>query len=573
MALAGAAAFVYLALESRREESQAHTPDDRWKPSSRLILAALGVSVIAVAIIRVLPWAQIRFTQAAVHFYSAPPTYYSTLSAASRLGDLEQLKLSTKTVMRVWASQPQKLRGRVFTQFDGQVWHSSERAAKMLPPAPSNFSSSPGLGEWLEAIPGTAFMIPAERGELSEKAGDIRTKIVQEVFNNGMLVAPGGILLVRLPASQLRMGALGDLNPSFLTPIRIYGVVSRRKDDIALAETAGQEMIQNCLSLPTDTDPRLKEVAQQLAEGTPTPEDRLQRTVNYVQNACHYSLTVGKFRSRQPVAEFLFEKKQGYCEYFASAAALLLRLEGVPSRYVTGFNIQEGNFQGGHYLVRESDAHAWIEAYLAGKGWEEADPTPEAEYAALHADLDRGWWEAAAEWLAGEFAELSIRLSAPDWLASFRWLWHGSKALLRITIKTKIGLVLILLAGLASLSARIRKRKRSLSREGAPKIPHDALDARSAELAELMWRLDSVWARHGFARPASRPPLEHLASLPPEKMTAGLSETSRKIVDCFYRSFFGAAPIVPAEIAELEQVLESVRRKPRSDARGRKRSF
>jgi hypothetical protein len=563
MALAGAAALVYLALGSRREEIQGPTPDDGWKPGLRLVLAALGVCLVAIAIIRVLPWAQIRLTQAAVHLYGTPANYYSTFSTASPLGDLEQLKLSTKTVMRVWTSQPQKLRGRVFTQFDGQVWHTSTYAAKMLPPAPSNFSSSPGLGEWLHAIPGTAFMMPAERAELSEKAGDVRTKIVQEVFNNGMLVAPGGILLVRLPASQLRMDAFGDLHPSFLDPIRIYGVVSRRKDDIALAETSGPEMIQNCLSLPADTDPRLKEVARQLAEGAPTPEDRLQRTVNYVQNACHYSLIVGKFHSRQPVAEFLFEKKQGYCEYFASAAALLLRLEGVPSRYVTGFNIQEGNFQGGHYLVREADAHAWIEVYLEGKGWEEADPTPEAEYVALHADLNRGWWETAAEWLAGEFVELSIRLSAPDWLASFHWLWHGFKALLRITFGTKIGLVLILLAALAILSARIKKRKRSLSWEGAPKIPHDALDARSAELAELMRRLDSVWARQGFARPASRPPLEHLRSLPPEKMTAGLSETSRKIVDCFYRSFFGRAPIVPAELRELKQVLESVRRKTR----------
>jgi hypothetical protein len=280
MALAGAAAFVYLALGSRREEIQSHTSHDRWKPGSRLVLATLGVSLIAVAIIRVLPWAQIRLTQAAVRFYGASPTYYSTLSTASRLGDLEQLKLSTKTVMRVWTSQAQKLRGRVFTQFDGQVWHSSERAAKMLPQVPSNFSSSPGLGEWLEAIPGTAFMIPAERAELSEKAGDVRTKIVQEVFNNGMLVAPGGILLVRLPASQLRIDAFGDLNSIFLDPIRIYGVVSRRKDDIALSETAGADMIQNCLSLPADTDPRLKEVARQLAEGAPAPEDRLQRTVN-----------------------------------------------------------------------------------------------------------------------------------------------------------------------------------------------------------------------------------------------------------------------------------------------------
>lgn len=563
IAWAGGATFVYLALESRKEESQAQTADDEWRPSSRLVLAALGVSLIAVTIIRLLPWAQVRITQAAVRLYVALPTQYSSLSGDSRLGDLEQLKLSKKTVMRVWTSQPQKLRGRVFTQFDGQAWHSHEPATNELPPVPASFSSSPALGEWLKAIPGTAFMIPAESAEPSEMAEDIRTKIVQEVFNNGMLVAPGGILLVRLPAQQLRMDALGDLNPSSPAPIRIYGVVSRREDNVAMAESAGPGMIRDCLRLPPDTDPRLREIARQLAEGARAPEDRLHRTVNYVQNACHYSLTVGKFHSRQPVAEFLFEKKQGYCEYFASAAALLLRLEGVPSRYVTGFNIQEGNFQGGHYLVRESDAHAWIEVYLAGQGWVEADPTPGEEYAALHADLDRGWLEAAIEWLAGEFAELSIRLSAPDWLASFHWLWRGFKALLRVVFGTKTGLVLILLAGLAALSVKIRRRKRSLALEGAREALHDAPDAASVELADLMRRLDGVWARQGFARPASRAPLEHLVGIPPEKMTADLGETSRKVVDCFYRSFFGGTPIVPAELAELKRVLASGRRESR----------
>src|SRR5205814_8379510 len=116
------------------------------------------------------------------------------------------------------------------------------------------------------------------------------------------------------------------------------------------------------------------------------------------------SLQVGKFATRQPVAEFVFDKKRGYCEYFASAAAVLLRLQGVPARYVTGFSMDAAARVGGHYVVRESDAHAWIEAWIPGRGWVEADPTPAGDYAAVHGDAASGF-ERVVEWIKGRWEE------------------------------------------------------------------------------------------------------------------------------------------------------------------------
>jgi hypothetical protein len=77
-----------------------------------------------------------------------------------------------------------------------------------------------------------------------------------------------------------------------------------------------------------------------------------------------------------PIADFLFQRKKGHCEYFASALAVMLRSVGIPSRVATGF--QSGTFNpiSGWYLIQSSDAHSWVEAWLEGKGWTTLDPTP-----------------------------------------------------------------------------------------------------------------------------------------------------------------------------------------------------
>src|SRR5699024_8490090 len=88
----------------------------------------------------------------------------------------------------------------------------------------------------------------------------------------------------------------------------------------------------------------------------------------------YYSLQAAPL-GRHGADEFLFDLRRGYCEYYASAFAVLMRAAGIPTRIVTGY---QGGFwqQGGEYLlVRQSDAHAWVEVWLAGSGWTRVDPT------------------------------------------------------------------------------------------------------------------------------------------------------------------------------------------------------
>jgi transglutaminase-like putative cysteine protease len=113
---------------------------------------------------------------------------------------------------------------------------------------------------------------------------------------------------------------------------------------------------------------------------------------------------------RDAMDDFLFDTRQGFCEHYASAFTVLMRAAGVPARVVTGYQGGYWNNLGGYLLVRQSDAHAWVELWLAGRGWVRFDPTaavrPEriSLGAAAAADDPYGW-------------------SARDWLREWRNRW------------------------------------------------------------------------------------------------------------------------------------------------------
>jgi hypothetical protein len=83
--------------------------------------------------------------------------------------------------------------------------------------------------------------------------------------------------------------------------------------------------------------------------------------------------------SENPVEDFLFKTKEGNCEYFATSMALLLRAVNIPSRVVAGYKGGLYNDLGGYYIIRQSDAHLWVEAYFEGIGWLRFDPTPSSQ--------------------------------------------------------------------------------------------------------------------------------------------------------------------------------------------------
>jgi transglutaminase-like putative cysteine protease len=129
------------------------------------------------------------------------------------------------------------------------------------------------------------------------------------------------------------------------------------------------------LELPADFNPRTLEMMRQWRGETPDDRQLIARVLNWFnQEEFRYTLNP-ELLSRHTVDEFLFRTRSGFCEHYASAFTVMMRMGGIPARIVTGYQGGWFNESGGYVLVRQSDAHAWSEVWLPESGWTRVDPT------------------------------------------------------------------------------------------------------------------------------------------------------------------------------------------------------
>lgn len=129
------------------------------------------------------------------------------------------------------------------------------------------------------------------------------------------------------------------------------------------------------LQLPANITPRTRQLAFDLTVGLNTPYDKTIAITNYLRDNIKYSETVPNQPARQETVDwFLFDHKEGFCNYYATAEVVLLRMLGIPARWAGGF-AQGDQLEDGTFIVRQRDAHAWPEVYFPGVGWVEFEPT------------------------------------------------------------------------------------------------------------------------------------------------------------------------------------------------------
>jgi transglutaminase-like putative cysteine protease len=171
---------------------------------------------------------------------------------------------------------------------------------------------------------------------------------------------------------------------------------------------------RTALQLPEGFNPRTLALAKQWrAEAGDDDAAIVRRALAMFHDSFAYTLAV-PLAGRNAVDEFLFDTREGYCQHFSSAFVVLMRAAGIPARVVTGYAGGSYNRIGDYWLVRRSDAHAWAEVWLPGRGWVREDPTaavsPERVYDTL---ADR---TAAGDGLLGGLGALSPVLDVGDWL-------------------------------------------------------------------------------------------------------------------------------------------------------------
>jgi transglutaminase-like putative cysteine protease len=275
----------------------------------------------------------------------------------SRLLQSQEIALRARFAGAPPANQHLYWRGPVFGRFDGRTW--SPLTQRQVTAPPLRVSADPA-----SAIDYSVTLEPSQRDWLF------------------VLEMPA-----RLPedaALRPRMNSLGQLLAARpITARTRYDARSFTRFSFGLNETVAS--LQDWLELPPGFNARTLQFAAELRARLPAPgnpDDRASGDAERVQavldhfrgGGFRYTLTP-PLLGRDSVDEFLFETRLGYCEHFASAFVVLMRALDVPARVVTGYQGGEINPVDGFMTVRQSDAHAWAEVWLAGRGWTRIDPT------------------------------------------------------------------------------------------------------------------------------------------------------------------------------------------------------
>jgi protein-glutamine gamma-glutamyltransferase len=174
------------------------------------------------------------------------------------------------------------------------------------------------------------------------------------------------------------------------------------------------------LTLPASANPRSRDLATQLRARTSSDAGYIAAVLDYFRHGGFvYSLEPEPVGG-DPVDQFLFRTRTGFCGHYASAFVALMRAGGVPARVVTGYLGGEWNPIGGYLVVRQSDAHAWAEVWLAQRGWTRIDPTAVVAPERLH----RG----VMDLLPGEVSARERLLRASPWLNALLQRWDAATA-------------------------------------------------------------------------------------------------------------------------------------------------
>ncbi|MGB9150363.1 MAG: DUF3488 and transglutaminase-like domain-containing protein [Burkholderiales bacterium] len=366
-----------------------HRPDnaagfrERLKPAALLLLQAVPIMLVLF----------ILFPRAGGPLWSMPQNKHVSktgLTDKLEIGNVNELALSAEIAFRAEFEgpipRPTSLywRGPVMWDVENNVWHARKH-------------------------------YPAQSASFSPSGAPISYNVTMEASEKPWVFALD-------IAAQTPAGFRGTADFQLLSPTPIntrlrYRATSHLK--YVLGENEQGDELQRALALPQTGAEKTRELAIKWRNENNKAEDIVKKALVYFrENPFSYTLSPSLL-GENPIDEFMFRTRSGFCEHYASSFVTLMRAAGVPARIVTGYQGGEINPVGNYLIVRQSDAHAWAEVWLGRRGWVRVDPT-----AAVSPDRIEIGMDAALPSSASNFAGIPFPKQI-NWLNSLRLNWDA----------------------------------------------------------------------------------------------------------------------------------------------------
>ncbi|WP_447975094.1 transglutaminase TgpA family protein [Nitrospira sp. Kam-Ns4a] len=493
------------------------------------------------------------------------------------LGEIGSVKQDETIVMRVILPDHQVpveerlyFRGSAFDVYNGRAWINSLNPRHLLERSAS--------GAFL--APAARLQVPdgPHRGQPLGLPG-LRQEILMEVLDTTVLFAAPFVDTVEGGFLALQGDGMGSLHLPYPASVRFqyraFSIPDRiAEEDRTAAVLAYPRSIADRFLQRPPMSPRVAELAAEVSGQAKTVLGKVRAVERFLRVTYRYTLDTGTEVSARPLEDFLFVRKSGYCEHYATAMVLMLRTLGIPARLVTGFLSGEWNDFGRYYAVRQRDAHAWVEVYFPRSGWVTFDPTPSVgaapagPFAALvgrwvdslrlkwdrfvvqysfrdqamiaHGLRERG--EQATGRLSAWLAD-QVRTAAQAWREAVRWRPASGRM-----PWVALGV------GLAVLGLFVAWRRRALSRAGR-RATSEAPE--QTPLVRLYVRMLRLLEGRGLRKPPGATPLEFARAV--RRQWAAAGAFVEPLTELYCRARFGRAAISPEELARAEALLAGLR--------------
>jgi transglutaminase-like putative cysteine protease len=586
------AVFCFMAMELRRSSLRAANSAPVLIPGLRTRLHAIsplqrlsaslarttGVMVAAIlASAVVLFFAMPRITGGYLSRYAQSDSLSTGFSDSVNLGEIGRIQQSSSVVAHIHingdtAGEHQfLLRGAVLTNFDGHRWTHPHRDADVL---------AQGYGRLFQLSPRVTQLEHSDQVRLARgpQPNLLRYRVLMEPLNTSIIFT--------IPAAQALFGPFREIavddDQTFHSLdhehiVTIYEGVS----DTSLPSPTALQLLpptlpvtfpDRYLQLPEHLDPRIPELARRLTASVSSSYLQAFAIQHYLTTQFGYTLQLPAEPPADPIADFLFHRRRGHCEYFASSMAVLLRTVGIPSRVITGFRGGQFNQINSNYIIRASDAHSWVEAFIPGAGWMTFDPTPASEAPVtsfwtrtqLYLDAAHEFWR---EWIVNYDVAHQQIISATairqtrSHIAGLRlWLHRQHHRMLEIARRVhyaatnnpkrlfRPALVLLLLLLLLAVPFAIR-HVRNFRLSSSP-----SSSPRSAATIFYL-RMTRHLARRGYPRTLAQTPSEFAASI----SDPALRENVARFTSAYELARFGGSP---SAAANLPTLLDQLRHTP-----------